>query len=177
VNPAPDLAGLQFCLDELIAMRLGMAEDQSRWRKFRSEIPEVPTQMIERRKAIAPAATWANKRNNENGELYPVFPFRCFGLGSDTADVVAWTMAHRTCEDSYGSACWTQDQIDWAYAGRAVEAAEGLVRRFRIASTQCRFCQRADQNQPLVGTSKPASLRREIHNSFRVCFKGCLATS
>ena len=38
-------------------------------------------------------------------------------------------------------------------------------------------CHRADQNQPLVGTSKPATLRREIHNSFLVWFKGCLAAS
>jgi hypothetical protein len=36
-------------------------------------------------------------------------------------------------------------------------------------------CHRALQNQPLVGGSKPASLRREIHNSFLVCFKEWLA--
>ena len=38
-------------------------------------------------------------------------------------------------------------------------------------------CHRADQNQPLVGTSKPASLRREIHNSFVCGFKECLVAS
>ena len=38
-------------------------------------------------------------------------------------------------------------------------------------------CHRADQNRPLVGTSKPASLRREIHNSFLIGFKECLAAS
>ena len=35
VNPAPDVAGLRFCLDELLAMKAGTAEDQARWRKFR----------------------------------------------------------------------------------------------------------------------------------------------
>ena len=34
-------------------------------------------------------------------------------------------------------------------------------------------CHRADQNRPPVGTSKPASPRREIHNSFVVWFKEC----
>jgi transposase InsO family protein len=36
-------------------------------------------------------------------------------------------------------------------------------------------CHRADQNQPLVGVSKPATLRRESHNSFFVGFKEWLA--
>jgi len=40
-----------------------------------------------------------------------------------------------------------------------------------------RICHRADQNRPLVGTSKPASLRREIHNSFLVGCKERLAAS
>ena len=38
-------------------------------------------------------------------------------------------------------------------------------------------CHRADQNRPVVGTSKPASLRREIYNSFLFGFKECLAAS
>ena len=149
VNPAPDVAGLRFCLDELLALKAGTAEDQARWRRFRGEIPEVCLQTIEGRPAIAPAEKWEKQRNAENGELYPVFPFRCFGLASGTADIVAWTMKHRSCKDAFGCACWTQDQIHWAYAGDAAEAADGLVRRFRIASPMCRF--------PLYGREGPDS--------------------
>src|ERR1039457_3428450 len=36
-------------------------------------------------------------------------------------------------------------------------------------------CHRADQNRPPVGTSKPASLRRKIHNSFLITGSGKLA--
>jgi hypothetical protein len=79
------------------------------------------------------------KKNSENGLLYPVFPFRCFGLGLGTKDIVDWTMKHRTHKNAFNYKCWTQDQIHWAYAGRATEAQEGLVHRFRHASTQCRF--------------------------------------
>ncbi|MCX7047479.1 MAG: DUF5703 domain-containing protein, partial [Candidatus Sumerlaeota bacterium] len=149
VNPAPDVSGLRFCLDELLSMKAGTAEDQTRWRKFRAEIPEVFLQTIEERQAIAPAEKWAKKSNSENGELYPVFPFRCFGLALGTGDIVTWTMKHRSCKDSYGCACWTQDQIHWAYSGNAAEAANGLVRRFRIASPICRF--------PLYGREGPDS--------------------
>ncbi len=149
VNPAPDIAGLQFCLDQMLAMDVGTAEDQANWRRFRAEIPEVPLHMIEGRQAIAPAEKWEKKMNAENGELYPVFPFRCFGLALGSADIVEWTMKHRTCKDAFHNICWTQDQIHWAYAGHAEEAAKGLVRRFRTASTMCRF--------PLYGREHPDS--------------------
>ena len=149
VNPAPDVAGLRFCLDELLALKAGTSDDQAGWRRFRGEIPEVTLREIEGHLAIAPAEKWEKKSNAENGELYPVFPFRCFGLGLGSADVVAWTMRHRSCPDAFGNACWTQDQIHWAYAGKAAEAADGLVRRFRVASTMCRF--------PLYGREGPDS--------------------
>ncbi len=149
VNPAPDVAGLRFCLDGLLAMQAGTPEDQARWRKFRGEIPEVSLQTIEGRQAIAPAEKWEKRQNFENGELYPVFPFRCFGLALGTGDLVAWTMKHRTFKDAFDCACWTQDQIHWACAGNAAEAAKGLVHRFRVASPMCRF--------PLYGREGPDS--------------------
>lgn len=149
MNPAPDVAGLRFCLDGLLAMKAGTAEDQDKWKKFRAEIPEIHLQTIDGKQAIAPAESWSNKRNAENGELYPVFPFRCFGVALGTGDVVDWTMRHRTAPDPFGGGCWTQDQIHWACAGNASEAANGLVRRFRIASPDCRF--------PLFGREGPDS--------------------
>ncbi len=149
VNPAPDVAGLQFCLDELLAMKAGTVDDQARWRAFRAEIPEVHLQTLEGHQSIAPALRWEKKQNAENGELYPVFPFRCFGLALGTADVVSRTMKQRACKDAFGCACWTQDQIHWACAGIATEAAAGLVRRFRTASPMCRF--------PLYGREGPDS--------------------
>jgi len=149
VNPAPDVAGLQFCLDELLAIGAGSAEDQANWRRFRAEIPAVFLHEIDGRQAIAPARTWAARHNAENGELYPVFPFRCFGLGLGSADIVAWTMKHRSNKNAFGYKCWTQDQIHWAYAGNAAEAQDGLIHRFRHASPQVRF--------PLYGSAGPDS--------------------
>ncbi len=87
--------------------------------------------------------------NAENGELYPVFPFRLYGLGQGTEDVVEWTMQHRTVVNAFDYKCWTQDQIHWAYAGNAKEAQEGLIERFSHASPQCRF--------PVYGVRMPDS--------------------
>lgn len=149
VNSAPDVSGLLHNLDELLAMKIGTVQDRENWKRFRAEIPEVYLHEIEGRTAIAPAKSWAMKRNSENGLLYPVFPFRRFGIGMGTKDIVEWTMKHRTNKNKFGYKCWTQDQIHWAYAGNAVEARDGLIHRFSNASTQCRF--------PLYGSARPDS--------------------
>jgi alpha-L-fucosidase 2 len=149
VNPAPDIAGLQFCLDELLKLDVGNETDKKEWQRFRVEIPPVYLHKIKGRKAIAPAQEYKMKKNSENGELYPVFPFRLFGLAQGTEDIVEWTMENRTNKNSFDYKCWTQDQIHWAYAGNAKEAQEGLIHRFRHASTQCRF--------PVYGSQSPDS--------------------
>jgi len=149
VNPAPDIAGLQFCLDELIIMDAGTEADKKEWQRFRAEIPPVYLHKIQGKTAIAPAQEYKMKKNSENGELYPVFPFRLFGLAQGTEDIVEQTMKHRTNKNSFDYKCWTQDQIHWAYAGNAREAQEGLIHRYRHASTQCRF--------PVYGSQSPDS--------------------
>ena len=149
VNPAPDIAGLQFCLDELLHMNAGTEIDKIEWKRFRAELPPVHLQTIKKRKAIAPAEEWSMKKNSENGELYPVFPFRLYGIAQGTEDIVEWTMNYRSNKNSFDYKCWTQDQIHWAYAGNAQEAKNGLIHRFRHASTQCRF--------PVYGSQGPDS--------------------
>jgi hypothetical protein len=149
VNPAPDIAGLHFCLDGLLEMNIGTQKDRDSWTRFKAEVPPVHLHDIEGKTAIAPAKEWEMKKNSENGELYPVFPFKLFGLANGTEDIVKWTMEHRTNKNSFDYKCWTQDQIHWAYAGKAKEAQEGLVHRFRHSSTQCRF--------PVYGSQGPDS--------------------
>lgn len=139
VNSAPDVAGLRFCLDQLLAMKAGTAEDQAAWKKLRAEMPEVPMRTVAGRPLLAPGEKYEHQGNGENAELYPVFPFRCYGLALGNRELVEWTMQNRTSKDTFGGTCWTQDQIGWACAGNAAEAAAGLVRRFRIASPSVRF--------------------------------------
>ncbi len=71
-----------------------------------------------------------------------------------TANIVDWTMQHRTVKNGFGYKCWTQDQIHWAYAGNAAEASEGLVQRFTNASARCRF--------PLYGSEGPDALQPDV---------------
>ena len=149
VNPAPDIAGLHCVLRAVLDMGIGTDEDKNNWNHFISELPPVPLHVIDGQKAIAPAEKYEKKRNAENGELYPVFPFTLFGVGYATEDIVKATMKHRVCPDSMACGCWSQDQIDWAHAGEAVQARDGLIKRFKIASTQLRF--------PFFGRENPDS--------------------
>lgn len=130
-----------------LVMKVGNDEDQKQWRRLYNEMPQIPMQIIDGEMAIAPAEKWDIKHNSENGELYPVFPFRCFGIALGTADIVENTMKHSTIDDRYH--CWHQSQIDRAYCGDAEGAAYGLEKRFRIASSMCRF--------PLFGHEMPDS--------------------
>ena len=140
INPATDVSGLRFCLDQLLAMKAGTAEDQKRWQRFRGEIPEVPMQTIGGHQAIAPAEQWRKPNcNMETPEIYPLFPFRCYGVALGSQEMAEQTMQNRAFKDTFGGRCWTQDQIGWACAGNAKQAAAGLVRRFRAANAATRF--------------------------------------
>lgn len=148
VNPAPDIAGLHYCVNGMLELNIGTKNDRKNWKRFKNELPPVPLHDIDGKTAIAPAEEYSQNRNYENGELYPVFPFNLYGLGYGTEDIVKWTMKHRTTV-SQNNSCWTQDQIHYAYAGNAKEAQAGLINRFSHASTQCRF--------PLYGVRIPDS--------------------
>ena len=52
-----------------------------------SRIPEIPTRVIGGDTCVAPAIVWERIQNVETPQLYPVFPWRIFGLG--------WRCAHR----------------------------------------------------------------------------------
>ena len=148
-NPAPDISGLIYCTRNLIRLEYGNEEDMALWKKLHSMLPDIPLGTDGRNKYILPAEEYHNKMNAENGELYPVFPFNLYGKAYGNEDIVINTMERRTVKDAFGCACWTQDQIDWAYAGASTEVVEGLEKRFRTASTQCRF--------PIYGKEGPDS--------------------
>jgi hypothetical protein len=139
VNPAPDIAGLRALLDGLLALERLPAADRERWTRFRGEIPEVPTSNVDRQLVLLPAEKYSQRNNDENGELYPVFPFNLYGVSRGSAQIVCDTMGVRTVKDGEEGRCWGQDQIDFACAGMADEAKAGLEKRFRRFSDVMRF--------------------------------------
>ncbi len=149
-NPTPDVAGLRYCLEELIDMDCGLVDDLRSYRRFLKEIPEISLRSIDGTDVIAPAKSYSKLRNMENGELYAAFPFKLVGKVNGSEALLSKTMEHRLHKNSFDYACWGgQDQVWWALAGEAKKAAEGLELRFRNASDMCRF--------PLYGKENPDS--------------------
>lgn len=148
-NPTPDIAGLIYCTKNLLRLEYGSKNDYNLFKSMLNKLPELPISTCNGRSFILPAEEYEFKKNAENGELYAVFPFNLYGKAHGNEDIVINTMDRRTEKDAFGGACWTQDQIDWAYCGDTINVVKGLKKRFTLASTQCRF--------PLFGRETPDS--------------------
>jgi alpha-L-fucosidase 2 len=127
VNPVTDIAGLQVVVARLLALPASLLDSstRSRWEHFRREIPPLP--MIERdgKRCLSPAQESDGKRGNcENPELYPVWPFRIYGVGREDLETALNTFSARHEKWCHG---WSQDSIQAACLGLAQEARDMVV--------------------------------------------------
>jgi hypothetical protein len=127
-NATPEIAGCIAVTERLLALPagLGSAPDRGAWRRLRAMLPPIPLREIEGRKALAPAEFFADKRNVENPELYPVFPFRLFAFNRPN---VEWALAALDFRRDRGHNGWRQDDIFMAYLGRTDDARDAIVSR------------------------------------------------
>jgi hypothetical protein len=137
-NAVTELSGCIALTERLLALpaTLAPAADRRFWQQFRAKLPPIPLREIRGRKALAPAAFFADKRNVENPELYPVFPFRLFAFNRPNVDWALAALEHREDKGHFG---WRQDDIFMAYLGLAEEARKGLVWRARHWDRNERF--------------------------------------
>jgi len=138
-NPTPDVAGLVWNLDRLLAMsdeEIGPGR-RARWTKFRKAIPAIPMTKIAGKEAIAPAGgKYGRRTNSENPELYAIFPFRIYGVGKPELDMARHTFNHRRVKGNHG---WRQDDTQAALLGLAKTAADYVSRRARNKHRPSRF--------------------------------------
>ncbi len=88
-----------------------------------SRIPQLPLHTIDGDTCIAPAITWSRVQNTETPQLYPVFPWRIYGLGRPHLDIALhtyWKDPHAVAMRS--SKGWKQDNIWAACLGLTDEA-------------------------------------------------------
>lgn len=90
-----------------------------------SHVPEIPLREIDGHTVIAPAVAWARINNVETTQMYPVFPWRIYGVGRpdlqvaiDTWTVDPWSVKMKSARG------WKQDNIWAACLGLADEAAK-----------------------------------------------------
>jgi hypothetical protein len=130
INDAPTTAGLKNITARLCALpeRLTTAEQRAFFAKMKAACPEVPTEeIVEQGKKIrklAPAEKYAKERTNcENPELYPVWPFRLFGVGKPRIEEAVAAYTRRGNHLDVG---WGYDGSCAALLGLTDEAARIL---------------------------------------------------
>ena len=94
---------------------------------FSRRLPPLAYRTVDGRRMLAPAELWERVQNVETTQLYPVFPWRLFGVGRDSLDVARNTYLYDEYALKFRSHIgWKQDAIWAACLGLTDEAARLL---------------------------------------------------
>ena len=101
-------------------------------------IPEITLRTIDGKTMISPAKTWERVNNTECPQLYPVFPWRIFGVGKDNLEIARNTFFYDPDAVKFRSHIgWKQDNIFAACMGLTDEA--NRLNSLKLADGPYRF--------------------------------------
>ncbi|NDW12251.1 hypothetical protein D0T50_05025 [Bacteroides sp. 214] len=88
-----------------------------------SLIPPIPYRVVDGKEMISPAKTWERVNNVETPQLYPVFPWRIYGVGREGLEIARNTYFYDPDAIKFRSHMgWKQDNIWAACLGLTEEA-------------------------------------------------------
>lgn len=100
-----------------------------KYQKIRQRIPDIPKRWVDGHQVIAPAAHWERVNNTEVPMLYPVWPWRKYGIGRDSLQLALDTWYHDPfVRKFYGHVSWEQHNI-WAACLGLTDEAKALAQR------------------------------------------------
>lgn len=112
-NPSSTIAALRTVL-----------ETYNRKPEMLARIPQIPLRVVDGKQMIAPAQAWERVNNIETPQLYPVFPWRIYGVGREGLETARNTYLHDPDAQKFRSHTgWKQDNIWAACLGMTEEAA------------------------------------------------------
>lgn len=136
-NDAAALSGLMALSDALILLPGHLITDSERkfCRDFRARLPHLPTRMWNGHLCLSPAESWLAERHDSNMELpqlYPVFPFKFYGVGRPDLELARNTWRYGYTDEAKQKAyfCWYQGGIFTACLGLSDEAREYALAKF-----------------------------------------------
>lgn len=138
-GPTPDIAGLKWVLEGLLALPQNLTADTSRqqWKRLLAELPEVPVGDRDGTRIILPHQGPAIKASNcENPELYAVYPFRLYGLGKPELELARTTFNARK---QRMKGCWSQEAVQAACLGDAETARDYVTSHLTRKDKRMRF--------------------------------------
>lgn len=116
-NPSSVIAALKTVAEQWIEYKGDSLNN------FLSRIPPIPLRTIEGNTCIAPAIVWARIQNIETPQLYPVFPWRVYGMGRDNLHIARNTyLKDPHAVEMHSTKGWKQDNIWAACLGLTDEA-------------------------------------------------------
>ena len=131
-NPSSVIAALKTVAEQWIEYKGDSLNN------FLSRIPPIPLRTIEGDTCIAPAIVWARIQNIETPQLYPVFPWRVYGMGRDNLHIARNTyLKDPHAVEMHSTKGWKQDNIWAACLGLTDEAFK--LNREKLADGPYRF--------------------------------------
>lgn len=116
-NPSSVIAALKTVAEQWIEYKGDSLNN------FLSRIPPIPLRTIEGDTCIAPAIVWARIQNIETPQLYPVFPWRVYGMGRENLHIARNTyLKDPHAVEMHSTKGWKQDNIWAACLGLTDEA-------------------------------------------------------
>lgn len=117
-NPSSVVAALKTVSEQLDTYYSNKADADTNMtaanREFMKRIPDIPLRTINGDTCIAPAVVWARIQNVETPQLYPVFPWRTYGMGRGGLQTARNTyFKDKHAVDMRTHKGWKQDNI-WA---------------------------------------------------------------
>jgi hypothetical protein len=124
-NPADLIAGLQACLESLLALddSLVPAPEKQYYRELLRRVPPYTYGEMNGERVILPAESYARYQNCECPQFYPLFPFNRFTLERDDMTLFRTTWKHGKFPKNMVIS-WHQDGIFYARMGMVKEAAD-----------------------------------------------------
>lgn len=134
-NPSTDISGLRAVLTRLVALPASItaatAAMRATWATQLGLLPDLKIDPATGAIRAVDVGYALGDHNSENTELYPVHPFRLFGVGKPGLDTAQKTYAHRRhpCNDG-----WCQDVIDAAMLNMTDDAMKQVAGRAAVTS-------------------------------------------
>jgi len=136
-NPLPEIAGLTTCLTGLLALPDALCTRRKDWTRLLRELPAVPTGIKNGKRVFTPAERWKPEpRNQENPELYAVFPYHLCSKQTEDADIGIETFHNRDYTHDRG---WAQDGMQAALLGLTDATRYSVTERLTVPSPYARF--------------------------------------
>ena len=128
-NATSTIAALETILHRLLALPESETTEKERvrWGGWLKRVPSLNYCEIDGKRILSPAKMWERVNNEETPQLYPVFPWRMYGVGRPGLKVAVDTYLHDPKALKYrGYRSWKQDNI-WAACLGLTEEARSLT--------------------------------------------------